>query len=105
MDGGNVYFSSPAAPDLERYRSYIADLNLPREEETELLLVIYRMMGSFVNRAWGDDPVQHVHEIRARDEKAIPPMVSSAQVHQNDPASLSSAFTSPASGKRKKERV
>lgn len=105
MDGGEVYFASAAVPDMDRYRSYIAHLNLPRNQEDTLILEVFRMMGNFVDRAFGDDPVQHVHEMRARDEKQIPPVVSSADINPKDDTSLSSAFASPAAGRERKERT
>ena len=91
-----------AAPDLSRYRAQVAHLS--PESEADLLVTIWRIMGNFVDRAFGDDPVQHVNEIRAKDEMRIPSVVSSGNTHPDKEAHLSSAFSSPASGRERKER-
>lgn len=89
--------------DLSRYRSYVAHLGLAPEREDAVLLSVWAMMGGFVDRAFGDDPVQHVHEIRAKDEGHSTVMLGSTKSQTKD-ASLSSAFSKPAAGRRKKER-
>src|SRR5690606_21479071 len=44
--------------DLEKYRRHVAHLDMPEERKTELLRVIWNIMQNFVDRAFGDDPVQ-----------------------------------------------
>lgn len=44
--------------DPARYRHHLAHLNMSEDAQAELLDVLWRMMGSFVDRAFGDDPTQ-----------------------------------------------
>lgn len=44
--------------DLEKYRKHVAHFDLPEEKKTELLRIVWKIMQSFVDRAFGDDPVQ-----------------------------------------------
>jgi hypothetical protein len=93
----------PSNLTLSKYREHVAHLDMSDAAKDELLNVVWRIMGNFVNRAFGDDPVQHVNEIRRRREVGPPSMVGSSK-SRTDSKSLSSAFTSPATGRRRKER-
>jgi hypothetical protein len=44
--------------DLEKYRRHVAHLDMPQERKTELLHSVWNIMQSFVDRAFGHDPVQ-----------------------------------------------
>lgn len=91
--------------DLSKYRIHVAHLDMSEGAREELLNVVWRIMGNFVDRAWNDDPVQHVNEIRAKDEVRHSIMVASDKVQsQTDDVDLSSAFASPAAGRGTKER-
>ena len=46
-------------PDLEKYRHHVDAFDLGEEQKVELLQTIWKIMQSFVDRAFGDDPVQH----------------------------------------------
>ena len=48
---------------LSKYRDHVAHLDMSEEAKDELLNIVWRIMGNFVDRAYGDDPVQHVNEI------------------------------------------
>jgi hypothetical protein len=50
--------------DLDKYRRHIDHFDMPTEHKTELLRALWRIMQSFVDRAFGDDPAQHVLEER-----------------------------------------
>ena len=93
-----------AANQIADYLGSIAHLDMPLAAKIEMVSAMLKIMGSFVDSAHGDDPIQHVHELHAGDEMRIPPVVSYGQQPLDTKASLSSAFVSPASGKRKKER-
>lgn len=90
-----------ALESVAGYLSYIAHLDMPLSAKIEMVSALRQIMASFVDSAFGDDPIQHVHEMHVRDEKRIPAVVSSGNTFQNTKARLSSAFTSPARGKRK----
>lgn len=91
--------------DFSRYLHHLAHLDLPLEAKIEMLRAVQDIMRSFVDRAFGDDPVQHVNEIRARDEVRRSPVIASEKVQsQTDDADLSSAFASPAADRGRKER-
>ncbi|WDR06687.1 hypothetical protein PSQ90_04285 [Devosia rhodophyticola] len=104
----NTQDTAPAdlavSESLARYLSFIAHLDMPLSAKIEMVSAMRQIMASFVDSAHGDDPIQHVHEMHARDEKRIPPVVSSGNTPPDTKAGLSSAFASPASGKRRKER-
>lgn len=45
---------------LARYRPHLDGFDLTEAEKMELLQALWSIMGSFVERAFNDDPVQHV---------------------------------------------
>jgi hypothetical protein len=92
----------PSGLDLSKYRSHLAHMHLSADREADILVAIWRMMGSFVDRAFGDDPVQHVDGSRVKDARRIPPVVKSDKP-RNSKSVLSSAFRKPAAGRRGKE--
>lgn len=93
------------ARDLSRYRTHLAHLNLTPEREAELLATVWHIMENFVDRAFGDDPVQRVHEIRVMDDDSPAVMLGSGNTQsQNHDDRLTSAFVSPAAGRRMEER-
>lgn len=99
------YPADTAALDsIAGYLGFIAHLDMPLSAKIEMVSAMRQIMASFVDSAFGDDPVQHVHEMHTRDEKRIPAVVSSGNTSQNTKARLSSAFAWPARGKRGKER-
>jgi len=93
--------NATTAPHLDRYRIHLAHLNMPTERQTALLLALEHILASFVDRAFGDDPVQHVHESVARDEKTIPPVVKSEESNpkQDDTRRSSATLLSAADGR------
>ncbi|WDR02374.1 hypothetical protein PSQ19_17440 [Devosia algicola] len=105
MDRLNASMEDVAATEwMAGYLSHIAHLDVPLSAKIEMIAAMRQIMASFIDSAHGDDPIQHVHEMHARDEKRIPAVVSSGNTPPDIKASLSSAFASPASGKRRKER-
>lgn len=60
MEGGHIYMSATPRPDVSKYRVHLAHMGLPPEREDEIILSIQRIMTSFVDRAWNDDPVQQL---------------------------------------------
>lgn len=55
--------------DPTRYRHHLAHLNMSAEAQAELLRVLWQMMGSFVDRAFGDDPTQLA--VKAGDSRKL----------------------------------
>lgn len=47
-----------STPDVARYRRFVAHLQCSEAEKDELIRIVWRIMASFVDRAWGDDPAQ-----------------------------------------------
>lgn len=45
-------------PDTEKYRAYVDGFDLTEERKIELIHTVWRIMQSFADRAFGDDPVQ-----------------------------------------------
>lgn len=90
---------TPAATQLSGYLSHIAHLDMPMSAKIEMIAALRRIMESFVNSDFGDDPVQHVHEMHARDEVRRTAVLRSHPSQPNtDRNDLSSAFASPAAG-------
>lgn len=58
------------ASDLGRYWSYVEHLDVPDARKAELLEAVWRIMRSFVDRAFGDDPAQLARIAGDRDEGA-----------------------------------
>lgn len=88
---------------LEKYRRHVAHLDLPEERKTELLAAVWAIMGSFVDRAFGDDPAQlclaPAGQNPAEDEILDSSMVPSpSDDHDNSKNSLSRTFSSQAKG-------
>lgn len=94
-----------AANEMTRYLAHITHLDMPLSAKIEMVSALRLIMASFVDSAFGDDPVQHVHEMRARDEVRQSAVLGSDNTQfQKDDTDLSSAFASPAAGGGKKER-
>lgn len=73
-------------PDYDRYRPHMAQFNLSKAEEDDLIHIVFAMMQSFVDRAFGDDPVQLA--LAAQDGKSASGalnMVSSREVKRLSP--------------------
>lgn len=108
MDGGNTYISNSATLDLGRYREHVAHMGLDADQEKEILTTIYRMMGNFVDRAWGDDPVQHlsaVDRFQATDAPAIPAVLDSNSLDADAPKSkFATTFQQQVRGRRKERK-
>ncbi|MDJ0387337.1 hypothetical protein QMO56_04345 [Roseomonas sp. E05] len=56
--------------DLGRYWSYVEHLDVSDARKAELLEAVWRIMRSFVDRAFGDDPAQLARIAGDRDECA-----------------------------------
>lgn len=117
--GGNsipTHSSAPLPPvasddvfDAEKYRHQVAHFDMPDDRKAELLLAVWQIMQSFVDRAFGDDPVQqvlaarHVDGLAVTDESAGPSVVGSSQTYDNQQQRLTSAFRPTAADRRGKE--
>jgi len=58
-------------PDVKKYLAMIEDWDMPREQKIAFIHDLWHIMESFVDRAFGQHPVQH-----ARDK--------SSQAHRQD---------------------
>jgi hypothetical protein len=45
-------------PDIERYRAHVAGIDLPQSQKDEMILIVWRIMQDFVDRAYGTHPAQ-----------------------------------------------
>ncbi|WP_169195380.1 hypothetical protein [Devosia sp. MC1541] len=87
---------------LAHYLSFIAHLDMPLSSKIEMVSAMRKIMASFVDSAFGDDSVQHVHEMHARDEVRRSVMLGSdTSQPETDQSDLSSAFATPAAGGEK----
>ena len=82
--------------DPQRYLKHLDTLDISENQKLELLKTLWVIMGSFVDRAFGDDPVQQcrkgVGEIATSGDDGDSAVIKSrTEIHpnQND---LSSAF-------------
>lgn len=109
-DAANVRpVAIPLSVNLEKYRRHVDHLDMAEDRKTELLLSLYTIMRSFVDRAFGDDPAQqcrkHVDETQAKDETGIPPVIHFASDPTDpDNKDLSATFqrNAESAGKRKR---
>lgn len=53
-------------PDLSKYRPYVDHFDLTDAQKDDLLLTVWRIMQSFVDRAFGDDSVQQARRTSQR---------------------------------------
>lgn len=101
----------PLSPEdiVERYRNHVARFDLPDAQKAELLLTVWQIMGSFVDRAFGDDAVQLARKdgdgLQEDDEAESPAVIKC----QDNPAienkdGLSDAFGEQAAAKRGRRR-
>lgn len=104
---GAVPFSPEAI--VARYSSHVARFDLPDAQKAELLLTVWQIMGSFVDRAFGDDAAQLARKdgdgLRGNDEAGSPAVIEC----QDNPAGeskdgLSGAFGQQAAVKRGRRR-
>ncbi|GAA4170809.1 hypothetical protein GCM10023069_29430 [Shinella granuli] len=117
--GGNsipIHSSAPPVPpvasdvvfDAEKYRHHVAHFDMPDDRKAELLFAVWQIMQSFVDRAFGDDPVQqvlrarHVDSLSIEDESAASSVIGSSETH-NKQQRLTSAFRPNAADRRGKE--
>jgi hypothetical protein len=108
VDGGHIHIASAAAPDWRQYRAHLTHMGLPPEREEEIILSVQRIMTSFVDRAWEDDPVQLLGLTMTSSEDNASgrhnKMVGLAlRQDHTQTAVLSDAFQPNAARKRKKE--
>lgn len=119
--GGNQTIAPPSAPpppvaatgaifNPARYSHHVALFDMPDDRKAELLFAIWQIMRSFVDRAFGDDPVQLARKARdvdgldAKDETAPPSVVGLSHNHTHDNQhDLTSAFQLSAAGGRGEE--
>lgn len=79
---------------LEPYRRHLDHLDIPDEAKSALLAAVWQIMGSFVDRAFGDDPVQHLKG--AVDGSAPKAALHAPPVLGSEPTSPSLDKTRPA---------
>ena len=93
--------------DFSRYLHHLAHLDLPLKAKIELLRVVQDIMCSFVDRAFGDDPVQLAlrdgDEIRIAREADSGPVVVSEDHNSTGDKALTGAFAERAGGAKRKE--
>lgn len=54
--------------DLEKYRAYVDQFDLSETQKAELIHTVWAIMESFVDHAFGIDPVQQCLEVQARSD-------------------------------------
>lgn len=102
-----------SAGDLDAYLAHLAHLDMPVAMKIDLIAALRTIMQSFVDRAFGDDPVQQVGrrtgraegDSSAEDARAAPPMLDSLPTTptETDDNELTGAFRDHAGrgGRRK----
>lgn len=80
---------------LDRYRQHVRHLGLSREAETALLISVRDMMSNFVDRAFSDDPIQHVQALPEvpKDAATVRDVLNSSATKVPTSNSLADAFT------------
>jgi hypothetical protein len=78
--------------DLEKYRPLLARLNMPEAREDELIHIVYRIVESFVDRAFGLDSTQLARAVAIRkssENRRIPARIEAYSI--NDETRISAA--------------
>lgn len=93
--------------EFSAYLHHLARLDMPLAGKIELLRTLQEMMQSFVDRAFGDDPVQlarkdgdQFNNVREGDSTTV---VSLDADHNTGDMALTNAFTQRAGGATGKE--
>ena len=82
--GSLIQSAAPPVPtastfDPETYRAHVDHFDMDADAKVALLRAVWLIMQSFVDRAFGDDPAQHVRghvdRLTVRDETAASPVV------------------------------
>ena len=88
--------------EFSAYLHHLAHLDMPLEAKIDLLRALQEMMRSFVDRAFGDDPVQlarkdgdHFNIVRDGDSSTV---LASKDNHNTGDLALTGAFTQRAGG-------
>jgi len=93
---------SEAVGELEKYLAHLAHLDMALPMKIELIRSLHAIMQSFVDRAFGDDPVQQALYPESKSiEMADPnlaPMIELNITTDNQTEDLSTAFRDPAAG-------
>ena len=55
------------AEQMARYRKLLASVAVPDDRKDDVIRVVGSLMQSFVDRAWGTDPVQILEQKRLKD--------------------------------------
>ena len=58
--------------DLEKYRPYLDGFDMTEKQKDEYLELVWQIVGSFVDVAWGVHPVQLAMEARKKDRGGSP---------------------------------
>lgn len=104
-----------ADPRILAYRHHVERFDIPEGQKLELLHAVWQIMRSFVDRAFGDDPVQQVlrprHEAnpvpdhrpdtpegnsKDDDDPVSPAVIKSSATTDNQTQNLVSRFRAPA---------
>lgn len=95
-----------SSPNLDRYRPYVAHLDMPEARKAELLLAVWRIMQNAVDRAFGDDPVQRCLGLEdKRCEKDEPDALPVIDLDKGDAGkTLSDSFHQQVIGDDRKEK-
>lgn len=61
--------------DIQKYRKHVEGFDLTDQEKDELIRVVRRIMQNFVDRAFGDDPVQMCQALNGAKRALHAPVV------------------------------
>lgn len=79
--------------DLEKYRKHLAQYNLGKEREEEIIRYVYMIMDEFVSAAFNKHPVQH-----ALQERNCETLQNQGDVIDSKDRSLKSSYQNAAFG-------
>jgi hypothetical protein len=91
---------------LDHYLGHIAHLDMPLEVKIDLIRALHEMMRSFVDRAFGEDPVQlaakHTEIQNNSDTATKPPMLRSDLDINSNPRNITGGFRRNADPRQEK---
>lgn len=71
-------------PDITKYREYVDRFDINEDQKIALIHTIWNAMGSFVDRAFGDDPVQHCLQSKKAEDSDHASRVLESTVDADD---------------------
>lgn len=89
--------------DPQKYIKHVDHYDISSEQKLELVHILRKMMQSFVDRAFRDDPVQHCLELQPAIRALVGPDVLDSTDYPKPTKTISGTFTEISKDNENKE--